>query len=99
MAELKKPGWFDSTRVPAAIFTSTSVKSTGAGKYDIVGNLTIKGVVKPVVVPIKLTQAGLPAGQTRADGSFAISVWITKSAMVNGATLALWRTMFKSNYG
>lgn len=103
MAELKKPGWFDSNRVPMAMFTSTSVKSTGAGKYDIAGNLTIKGLVKPVVVPIKLTQAGLPAGQTRADGSFAIKrldykigdgEWGDVSLVANDVQVKL-RLMFK----
>lgn len=72
MSELKKPGWFDSARVPTAAFTSTSVKATGPGKYDISGNLVIKGITKPVTVPVTLTQAGLPAGQTRADGAFTI---------------------------
>jgi polyisoprenoid-binding protein YceI len=72
MAELKKPGWFDSARIAAASFSSTSIKATGAGKFDIVGTLTIKGIAKPVTVPVTLTQTGLPAGQTRADGSFTI---------------------------
>ncbi len=72
MAELKKPGWFDSARVPAASFTSTSAKALGAGKFEFAGNLVIKGISKPVTVPITLTQQGLPAGQTRADGSFVV---------------------------
>lgn len=72
MVELKKPGWFDSARAPAATFTSTGIKATGPGKFEIVGNLSIKGISKPVTVPITLVQQGLPAGQTRADGSFVI---------------------------
>jgi polyisoprenoid-binding protein YceI len=72
MAELKKPGWFDSARVPAASFTSTGIKAAGPGKFDIAGQLVIKGISKPVTVPVTLTQQGLPAGQTRADGSFVI---------------------------
>ena len=50
MAELKKPGWFDSARVPAAIFASTGIKSVGPGKFEILGNLTVKGIAKPVVL-------------------------------------------------
>ena len=72
MTELKKPGWFDSARVPTATFASTGIKATGPGKFEIAGNLTVKGIAKPVTVPVTLTQAGLPAGQTRADGSFVI---------------------------
>jgi polyisoprenoid-binding protein YceI len=72
MSELKKPGWFDSARVPSATFTSTSIKSMGANKFEITGNLVIKGIVKHVIVPVTLLQQGLTAGQTRADGSFVI---------------------------
>jgi polyisoprenoid-binding protein YceI len=71
-AELRKPGWFDSARVPTASFASTAVKALGGNKFEIAGNLTIKGQSKPVTVPITLTQQGLAAGQTRADGSFVI---------------------------
>jgi polyisoprenoid-binding protein YceI len=69
MAELKKPGWFDSAKVPTANFASTSVKSLGGNKFEIAGNLTIKGIVKPVVAPVTLTQS---AGATRAEGVFTI---------------------------
>jgi polyisoprenoid-binding protein YceI len=72
MTELKKPGWFDSARVPVASFTSTGIKATSPGKFEIGGNLIIKGISKPVTVPVTLTQQGLTAGQTRADGSFII---------------------------
>jgi polyisoprenoid-binding protein YceI len=72
MAELRKPGWFDSAKVPKATFTSTAVKATGAGKFEVAGNLTIKGLVKPVVVPVSLVQQGVGAGLTRAEGSFVI---------------------------
>ncbi len=58
--------------LPAASFSSTGIKAVGSGKFDIVGNLTIKGIAKPVTVPVTLTQQGLPAGQTRADGNFVI---------------------------
>jgi polyisoprenoid-binding protein YceI len=72
MAELKKPGWFDSARVPAATFTSTGAKAVGPGKFEFTGNLSIKGISKPVTVPITLTQQSAAAGQTQADGSFVI---------------------------
>jgi polyisoprenoid-binding protein YceI len=71
-AELRKPGWFDSARMPTASFASTSVKALGGNKFEVAGNLTIKGQSKPVTVPISLTQQGVAAGQTRADGSFVI---------------------------
>ena len=69
MAELAKPGWFDSKRVPMATFQSTAVKAAGPGKIDVTGKLTIKGNVRDVVVPVALTQA---AGATTATGAFVI---------------------------
>jgi polyisoprenoid-binding protein YceI len=67
--ELKKPEWFSIIKFPSATFTSTSIKATGPTKFDVMGNLSIKGVVKPVVVPVTLTKSGVV---TVADGSFAI---------------------------
>ena len=42
--------YFDVKTYPEAIFQSTSVESKGNNKYDITGNLTIKGITKPVVL-------------------------------------------------
>ncbi len=72
MAELRKPGWFDSARVPQARFASTGVKALGGNRFEISGTLDIKGISRPVVVPITLVQTGMPAGQTRAEGQFAL---------------------------
>ena len=69
MAELAKPVWFDSKRVPQATFQSASVKAAGPGKFDVAGKLTIKGNVHDVVVPVALAQA---AGTTTASGAFVI---------------------------
>jgi polyisoprenoid-binding protein YceI len=69
MAELAKPVWFDSKRVPQATFQSSAVKAAGPGKFDIAGKLTIKGNVRDVLVPVTLTQAG---GTTTAAGAFVI---------------------------
>ena len=69
MAELAKPVWFDSKRVPAATFQSSAVKAAGPGRFDVTGKLTIKGNVRDVVVPVVLTQA---AGTTTATGAFVI---------------------------
>ena len=69
LAELAKPVWFDSKRVPKATFQSASVKAAGPGKFDIAGKLTIKGNVRDVMVPVTLTQA---SGATTAVGAFVI---------------------------
>jgi polyisoprenoid-binding protein YceI len=69
MAELTKPAWFDSKRLPQASFVSSRIQAAGPGRFDVAGVLTIKGSARDVLVPVTLTQAG---GQTSAVGSFAI---------------------------
>ena len=68
--ELKKPGWFNSFKMPTASFTSTSVKALGAlgnGKFEFAGKLAIKGISQNIVVPVTLIQA---KDNTRVVGSF-----------------------------
>jgi polyisoprenoid-binding protein YceI len=68
-AELAKNLWFDTAKFPKATFTSTAIKGLGGGRFEATGTLNIKGQVKPLVVPVTLTQAG---GVTTATGSFAL---------------------------
>ncbi len=68
-AELAKPGWFDTSKFPQATFTSTSVKALGGNRFEVAGNLAIKGASRPVTLPVTLTQAG---DVTTATGSFLL---------------------------
>jgi polyisoprenoid-binding protein YceI len=67
--ELKKPEWFNVAKFPNATFSSTAIKGSSAGKFDVAGNLTIKGSSRPVSIPVTLTQSG---NTSVAEGSFAI---------------------------
>jgi polyisoprenoid-binding protein YceI len=67
--ELKKPGWFDSAKRPQASFTSSSIKALGANKFEIDGQLSIKGNTQRVVVPVTLSQKDT---LTTADGVFQL---------------------------
>lgn len=68
--ELKKPEWFNVGKFPTATFTSSSIKSAGAGKLELSGNLSIKGIVRPLTVPVTLTPGS--SGVTFAQGSFTL---------------------------
>ena len=46
------------------------MKSVGADKVEIAGQLSIKGVTKNAVVPVSLKKDA--AGNTVADGTFAL---------------------------
>jgi len=54
---LMTPDFFDSAKFPTATFVSTGVKVDGKSA-DISGNLTIKGVTKPVVLDATFYGAG-----------------------------------------
>lgn len=57
-AELPKAPWFNVPKFPQATFQSSSVKALGGGKFEVAGQLTIKGTARDVVVPVALTQSG-----------------------------------------
>jgi polyisoprenoid-binding protein YceI len=49
---LKSPDFFDTTKFPTLTFKSTAVKKDGSG-YEIVGDLTMHGVTKSVVLKLE----------------------------------------------
>lgn len=56
-----KADFFDTENHPEAVFESTGITKTGAGMYDIAGNMTIKGVTKPAVFKAVVSSAGMTA--------------------------------------
>jgi polyisoprenoid-binding protein YceI len=68
-AEVPKPTWLNVAKFPAASFQSRSVKAAGPGRFEVAGQLSIKGNVRDVVVPVQVVQA---AGTSTATGSFTI---------------------------
>jgi polyisoprenoid-binding protein YceI len=57
-AELAKKDWFDTARYPKATFVSQTVKSSGPGKLDVSGKLTIKGRSADLSFPLTYRQEG-----------------------------------------
>lgn len=56
-AHLKGADFFDAAKFPTATFKSTSVTVSGT-TAKIAGNLTLRGVTKPIVLDAKFTGAG-----------------------------------------
>lgn len=50
--------WLDAAKYPSATFKSTQVEAAGEGKLKVTGDLTVKGVSKPVVLDVTLNKAG-----------------------------------------
>ena len=56
---LKTADFFDVANHPTASFRATSIRQTDADSADIVGNLTLRGVTKPIVIEADFNQAGV----------------------------------------
>jgi polyisoprenoid-binding protein YceI len=76
---LKTADFFDAAKFPTAHFQSTSVTASGTNA-TIVGNLTLKGVTKPVTLQAKFIGAGKgPMNQLETVG-FEATTAISRSA-------------------
>lgn len=62
-AHLKDPDFFDIEKYPTITFVSTSVTRAADGKFKMTGNLTMRGVTKPVTLdlgsPSVMTEKGI----------------------------------------
>lgn len=67
--EVKRKGWFDTAHTPRAHFVSTRVKNVGPGKFEVAGNLTIKGTTHDILVPFTTHSGG---NATIAEGRFLL---------------------------
>jgi polyisoprenoid-binding protein YceI len=50
--------WFNAARFPKASFVARSFKDLGGGRYQALGDLTIRGVTKPLAFPFTLAITG-----------------------------------------
>lgn len=58
LGHLKSDDFFAVDKHPSANFVITSAAAKGGGNYDVTGNLTIKGITKPISFPATVTVAG-----------------------------------------
>jgi len=62
---LRSPEFFAVEKYPEIVFKSRSVKQIGSQAGDIVGDLTMHGVTKPVTLHVKLLSSPNDTNQTR----------------------------------
>jgi polyisoprenoid-binding protein YceI len=65
---LKGNDFFDMETYPEITFASTAVEQVGADSYKVTGDLTIKGVTKPVTVDFEYTGASVDPYQNQRIG-------------------------------
>jgi polyisoprenoid-binding protein YceI len=61
---LPTPTFLAADRFPRAMFTATTFKALGAGRYLAIGQLSLRGVVKPLTLPFSLAITGSRAAMT-----------------------------------
>lgn len=67
--EVKGKNWFDVKQHPVARFVSSSVKPLGGNRYEVRGQMSIKGKTREVVAPFTLKPDGTGA---LLEGSFPL---------------------------
>lgn len=75
-AHLRSNDFFDMEHHPQITFTSTNVEQVGTDQYRVTGDLTIKGVTKPVTVDFEYSGTAVdPFGNTRIgfEGSTTVN--------------------------
>lgn len=75
---MMKADLFDAAKFPSATFESTSIKVDGT-TADITGNLTIKGVTKPVTLDADFVAAGTHPMNKKETVGFAATTTIKRS--------------------
>jgi len=83
-AHLKTPDFFDIATFPNATFTSTSISKNGS-KLSITGNLTLRGVTKPVVLEAEGPTGPVPGMDHKPHAGFSATTTISRTAYGIGA--------------
>lgn len=75
--EIKREPWLNVAQFPTALFQSQTIVHAGENRYELAGDLTVRGVTRPVVLQAEIEigqDPGRPAGLVaKATGSLAVS--------------------------
>lgn len=76
---LRSDDFFDAAKFPNITFKSISVKAAGEGKLTVVGDLTIKGITKPVTLAVTINKIGVQPMAKREAAGFNATTTIKRS--------------------
>lgn len=83
--DLKSENFFDVATYPKLTFKSTSLKSTADNKYELMGNLTMHGITKPVAMNLWYRGTINNPMSKKPDAGFALTGTIKRSDFDIGA--------------
>jgi polyisoprenoid-binding protein YceI len=68
---LRSPDFLDTAKHPTVTFTSSKIEKVADGQYKVTGDLTLRGVTKPVVLTVEGSPTPVrdPFGNTKLGGS------------------------------
>ena len=81
-AHLRSADFFDAEANPEITFVSTGIKDVQGDEFVLVGDLTIKGITKPVT-----QQLGTPLGPMRARRAVATTAGTRGTPGIRGTTV------------
>jgi polyisoprenoid-binding protein YceI len=74
-AHLRSNDFLDLATYPEITFGSTSVRRTGGAEFEVTGDLTVKGVTRPVTIPLTFEGAATdPYGNLRVGFEGAVTI-------------------------
>ena len=77
-AKIKGDTFFNVAKYPQLSFRSTAVKRTGDGQLQIIGDLTLAGVTKPVTLAVEGPAAPQPRGDGKTVSGFSATGTISR---------------------
>jgi polyisoprenoid-binding protein YceI len=95
-AEALGKNWFDVQQFPTADFSVSKVKALGKDRFELTGNLTIRGKTKALTFPVTLNRD--TAQTARLDGTVVIKrldfnlgqgAWSSTGTVANDVTLII----------
>jgi polyisoprenoid-binding protein YceI len=86
---LKSPDFFSAKEFPTMVFKSKSIKSKGADALDVTGEVTFRGVTKPLTVTVKKTGTGESRGKSIAGMETTFTIKRSEFGSTYGAPDAL----------
>jgi len=72
---LRSPDFFDAEKYPDIVFTLKSIKKAGDDKFEVVGDLTVKGITKEITLDYEHSGTAVdPYGNTKVGGTLTGTV-------------------------